>query len=249
MATAEGLQDQMLGIVVKQEVPELEKQREQLILEDAENKRKLKEIEDNILQLLANAEGNILEDETLIETLSKSKTTSNQIMEQVKVAEKTQARIAETRAGYAPVARRASLIFFCISDLASVDPMYQYSLEWYIRLFLLAIDKAEKSRVLEERLESLLNTFTYVIYQNVCRSLFASHKLLFSFLLCTTVAVESGQIDRAELRYFLQVRVFVCFFFFLLCVFAFFLCLFLSCVVLCCVVLCCVVLCCVASWL
>ena len=30
---------------------------------------------------------------------------------------------------------RASLLFFCISDLAMVDPMYQYSLTWFISLF------------------------------------------------------------------------------------------------------------------
>jgi dynein heavy chain, axonemal len=90
----------MLGIVVRAEVPELERQREKLILEDAENKKQLKKIEDEILALLAAAEGNILEDETLIDTLSKSKVTSNQIMEQVKVAEKTQLKISETRAGY-----------------------------------------------------------------------------------------------------------------------------------------------------
>ena len=34
------------------------------------------------------------------------------------------------------VALRASLLFFCISDLATVDPMYQYSLSWFIALFI-----------------------------------------------------------------------------------------------------------------
>ena len=58
MATADGLQDQMLGRVVAIEQKELELQRQQLVLEDAENQRQLKEIEDKILFLLKNAEGN-----------------------------------------------------------------------------------------------------------------------------------------------------------------------------------------------
>jgi dynein heavy chain len=70
MATGEGLQDQMLGRVVAMEQKELELQRQQLIVEDAENQRQLKEIEDKILFLLKNAEGNILDDEVLIDTLS-----------------------------------------------------------------------------------------------------------------------------------------------------------------------------------
>lgn len=73
MATSEGLQDQMLGIVVAKEEPELEAQREKLVLEDAENKRLLKEIEDQILYLLKNSKGNILDDEVLIDTLAQSK--------------------------------------------------------------------------------------------------------------------------------------------------------------------------------
>ncbi|CAM9113845.1 unnamed protein product, partial [Choristocarpus tenellus] len=63
MATQEGLEDQMLGITVAQEETELEARREQLVLEDAENKRVQKEIEDTILDLLKNSEGNILDDE------------------------------------------------------------------------------------------------------------------------------------------------------------------------------------------
>jgi dynein heavy chain len=70
MATQAGLQDQMLGISVKQEMPDLEKQREELVIQDAQNKKELKETEDTILSLLKNAEGNILDDEVLINTLT-----------------------------------------------------------------------------------------------------------------------------------------------------------------------------------
>lgn len=63
MATQEGLEDQMLGITVAKEETELEARREQFVLEEAENKRVQKEIEDTILDLLKNSEGNILDDE------------------------------------------------------------------------------------------------------------------------------------------------------------------------------------------
>ena len=60
MITSEGLQDQLLGVVVAKEKPELEQQKNQLIIEGAENKRKLKEIEDKILHILSTSKGNIL---------------------------------------------------------------------------------------------------------------------------------------------------------------------------------------------
>ncbi|KAJ1435246.1 dynein heavy chain, partial [Ochromonadaceae sp. CCMP2298] len=204
MATGEGLQDQMLGRVVAMEQKELELQRQQLIVEDAENQRQLKEIEDKILFLLKNAEGNILDDEVLIDTLGDSKKTSNIIQEKVKVAEQTQLRIAKVRMGYIPVAFQASQLFFCIADLASVDPMYQYSLDWYISLYEGAIEVAEKAKNLEDRLRNLNDCFTYILYRNVCRSLFEKDKLLFSFLLTTKIMLGLKALDGAEVRFFLQ---------------------------------------------
>ena len=204
MATADGLQDQMLGRVVAMEQKELELQRQSLIVQDAENQRILKEIEDKILFLLKNAEGNILDDEVLIDTLADSKKTANQIEEKVKIAEQTQQRIAKVRRGYIPVAFQASQLFFCIADLASVDPMYQYSLDWYIGLYELAIEQAEKSKNLDDRLKNLNYTFTYMLYKNVCRSLFEKDKLLFSFLLTTKLMLGLNKLDANELKFFLQ---------------------------------------------
>jgi len=203
MATEDGLQDQMQGIVVKVEEPVLEAKREQLVVDDAQNKKQLKEIEDMILRLLKEATGNILEDDQLIATLTSSKETSNNIEQKVKEAQKTNVQIQATREAYTPVAFRVSQLFFCIADLAAVDPMYQYSLEWFTDLFTRSIAKAEKSHVLEERLGHLNASFTYELYKNVCRSLFEKDKLLFSFLLCIKVLLGEGKLDGAELRFFL----------------------------------------------
>ena len=56
MITPQGLQDQLLGIVAAKEKPELEEKKNQLIVESAANKKKLKEIEDEILHVLSTSE-------------------------------------------------------------------------------------------------------------------------------------------------------------------------------------------------
>ena len=66
MITLEGLFDQLLGISVAIERPDLEEQKNQLIVQGANNQRQLKEIEDKTLAVLSQ-EGNILEDETGIQ--------------------------------------------------------------------------------------------------------------------------------------------------------------------------------------
>jgi len=79
MITPEGLQDQLLGIVVARERPELEEEKNSLIIQSADNKRQLKNIEDKILEVLSMSEGNILEDETAIKVLNSSKNVANEI--------------------------------------------------------------------------------------------------------------------------------------------------------------------------
>ena len=88
---------------------------------------------------------------------------------------------------YRPVAKRASLLFFCISDLATVDPMYQYSLPWYIHLFVKAMETAIPSNDVDTRIININEHFTYSLYINVCRSLFEKHKLMFSLMLCIKI--------------------------------------------------------------
>ena len=61
MTTHEGLEEQLLGIVVAKEQPELEEEKNHLIIAGAANKRRLQEIEDQILKVLSASQGNILE--------------------------------------------------------------------------------------------------------------------------------------------------------------------------------------------
>ncbi|XP_070580768.1 dynein axonemal heavy chain 3-like [Ptychodera flava] len=203
MITPLGLQDQLLGIVAAKEKPELEEKKNQLILESAANKKQLKEIEDKILEVLSSSEGNILEDETAIQILSSSKTLSEEISAKQEIATATEAEIDATRNGYKPVATHSAILFFCISDLANIEPMYQYSLTWFINLYLQSILNSKKSSDLEERIENLNDHFTESIYRNVCRSLFEKDKLLFSFVLCIGILKSRGKVEDETWRFLL----------------------------------------------
>ncbi|XP_022110107.1 dynein heavy chain 1, axonemal-like isoform X1 [Acanthaster planci] len=199
-----GLEDQLLARVVAEERPDLEEAKNQLIVSNAKMKQELKEIEDKILERLSSSEGNPVDDVDLIKTLEASKIKSHEIQAKVIVAEKTEREIDETRSQYIPVAVRTQLLFFCTTDLANVDPMYQYSLEWFVRIFLAGIANSERADHLPQRILNINEYFTFSLYSNVCRSLFEKHKLMFAFLLCVRIMQNDGKINMDEWRFLLS---------------------------------------------
>ncbi|XP_073385492.1 uncharacterized protein [Physcomitrium patens] len=202
MITPEGLIDQLLGIAVAKERPDLEAQKNQLILQGAQNNKMLQEIEDKTLAVLSQ-EGNILEDETGIQVLSQSKILGEDIQEKQKVAEATEKIIDATRNSYVPVAVTATILYFCVAEMCNIEPMYQYSLPWFVDLFVFSIVHSEKSNVLEERLKILSEHFMYNLYCNICRSLFEKDKILFSFVMAIRLESALGKVDMEEFNFLL----------------------------------------------
>ena len=135
--------------------------------------------------------------------MQNAKVVSDDINKKQAIAEKTEKEIDEARTGYKPVAMRSSGLFFCISELANIDPMYQYSLDFFKGLFVTAIMNSEKSDELEERLAFLNKEFLESLYRNICRSLFEKDKLIFSMLLTIKLMEMSDELDQESFKYLL----------------------------------------------
>ncbi|XP_034826235.1 dynein axonemal heavy chain 7 [Maniola hyperantus] len=196
--TKDGLEDQLLGIVVAKERPDLQEKREKLIVQGAANRAALKQTEDDILRTLQESKGDILEDETAIEVLDSSKLLAIDIMKKQEASIETEVIIEKFRLGYRPIASHSAVLYYCVTELPNVDPMYQYSLTWYINLYIISIENANKSKDLEKRLKFLKETFTYNLYSNVCRSLFDKDKLMFSFIMCSKMMLSTGEMSHDE---------------------------------------------------
>ncbi|KAH8073158.1 dynein light chain binding protein [Aureococcus anophagefferens] len=187
---------------VQLEMPDLAEKKSQLVVQQAQMNKQLFDIESEILLLLSNSTGNILDDTNLIETLAQAKKkTSDEVQAKMKDAEITTVEVNKSSEEYRPVAKRASLLYFCLADLANVDPMYQYALPWFKELFATGVKRAPMSNKIEERIVNLNEFFTYFVYTNVCRSLFERHKLLFSFLATIKIMMGDDKVDQLEWRF------------------------------------------------
>jgi len=202
--TFDGLESQLLGDVVAIERPDIEEKKVQLLLQMASDKRLLSDLEAKILKMLSESEGNILDDEVLINTLAESKVTATAIQDRVAEAEVTEQEINEARGRYLSIATRGSIIYFVIADLAGIDPMYQYSLSYYSFLFNKCITDAERSQILDIRIDNIINNITLTIYTNICRGLFEKDKLLFSSSICFQILRHQKQIHDLEWNIFLR---------------------------------------------
>ena len=94
-----------------------------------------------MLHRLATAEGDILENISLIENLERSKALSTEINEKVEIAKVTEIAINEASEAYRPAASRGALVFFLMNDLPRIHAFYKFSLDSFIIVINRAIDK------------------------------------------------------------------------------------------------------------
>jgi dynein heavy chain len=208
----EGLEAQLLGIVVQEEEPALEEQASELTLRVAQGKKKLVDLEDEILQLLSQSSGSLLDDLALVDALQQSKTTSEEVTQQLQVAEETSLKIDAAREGYRAAAVRASIAYFVLIDLSRVDPMYQFSLDAYVNLFHGSIEESRRSQGRDEepltpaeRCLAINTVHTLRTYRYTCRGLFERHKLLFSMQLCFQILMQqAGKVQPEEFNFLLH---------------------------------------------
>lgn len=202
--TIDGLEDQLLADVVRNERPDLEESKRGLTKSQNEFKVKLLELENSLLEKLSAAQGDFLKDTTLVESLENTKATASTIEIQVKEALATEKTINAARESYRPVARRSAQIYFLLNDLWKINPMYQYSLFSFKRVFLRALNLAQGTTDLEERIRRLLETITQLVFTSTNRGLFERDKLTMvtqlSFLVHTakTGAQTAGTQDSQD---------------------------------------------------
>ncbi|NWT53909.1 DYH9 protein, partial [Erythrocercus mccallii] len=202
--TRQGLEEQLLAAVVRLERPDLEELKSDLTKQQNEFKITLKTLEDNLLSRLSSASGNFLGDTALVENLETTKRTAAEIVQKVQEFQETESRINEAREHYRPAAARAALLYFTMSQLHAIHPMYQFSLKAFHTVFQRAMERAAPAESLAGRVLSLLDSITFSGFQYTARGLFERDKLTFSAQLTFQILLMNKEINPAELDFLLR---------------------------------------------
>jgi len=202
--TMSGLEDQLLGRLILKEKHELEEQRQKLLEDVGSYKRKIKQLEDDLLYRLSSSKGNLLDDTELIDVLAVTKQTAQEVNEKLVSASETNKKITDACEEYRPVAHRAALIYFLIAEYSVVNVMYQTSLKQFVELYELAIDRSDKAAMPSKRINNIIEFMTYSIYAYIQRGLFERDKITFALMMTNKILVSAGKIEDRQVNVFLK---------------------------------------------
>lgn len=149
--------------------------------------------------------GNILDNHELIATLENTKSKAVEIQNKLVMAESTKEEISLARSVYKPVAKRGSILYFAEASLATINSMYEISLDSFLGVFKNACSLAKKDSNLDNRLRNMVDTIMRQIYDYTCIGIFERHKLMFSFqMTCMIMSNDFNTLDKAMLDFFLK---------------------------------------------
>lgn len=202
--TMKGLEDQLLGRVILTEKRELETERTTLIKDVTANKRKMLELEQNLLYKLTTTQGSLVEDESVIAVLNVTKNTAADVREKLAVARDTEIKINAAREEFRPVATRGSVLYFLTTSMAMVNIMYQTSLVQFLERFDISMYKSEKTPINSRRIQFIIEYLTYEIFKYKCRGLYEMHKYMFVLMMALQIDLNREVIGHEEFQNFIK---------------------------------------------
>eukprot|EP01012_Entosiphon_sulcatum_P048729 TRINITY_DN67253_c0_g1_i1.p1 TRINITY_DN67253_c0_g1~~TRINITY_DN67253_c0_g1_i1.p1 ORF type:complete len:4768 (-),score=648.87 TRINITY_DN67253_c0_g1_i1:2-12742(-) len=183
--TPSSLQSQCLHQILQCERPDVnEKHAEQLKLQ-GEYKMRLRVLEERVLRAISDAQGNILENDSLIQSLEKLKTEASEVAAKMAKSEEVMSELTAVSATYNPLASACSRIYFMLDQMGDLHHLYRFSLPFFQQILALVLKRQTKeSRIPEQRVSNLIGSLFSLVYKRVCRSLLQEDQLATAMRLC-----------------------------------------------------------------
>ena len=186
----------------------LEETLNSLLKKVTSNKRSLQDLDQELLKKLNESQGNLLDDEGLLDILKNTKTQAKDISIQLQEADIKTKEINLKREIYRAVATRGSVMYFCMIEIANVNWMYNSSLSQFLKLFQNSIDNSKdllNPVQGKKRVEDIESYLTYEVFEYVNRGLFSAHKISFLLMICFKVMKENKELTENDVGLFLKV--------------------------------------------
>lgn len=199
-----GLEESLLDVLALKENPYLRDERDQLIAAKLRDKALMKQYEDAILTAIAECDGEILEDTAAIAKMDDSKQLFVEIQCKQPIYIEAEHKIHQFRENYRAVSSYATTLYSCLDHLRWINSMYRFSLDWFLRKYIISIEMANRSQHLHRRIAFLKTSILKHFYDSVCRSLYNKDKLLFSWIIVTEILLAENRLTTDQMNFFLS---------------------------------------------
>ena len=132
--TPASLEAQALGTILKAERPDVERRRVDVLRQQGEQNVRLRGLEDALLATLAAVQGNILDDDSVVQALERLKREAAEVNADMARSDAVLAEVKAVADGYAPLASACAGVYFVLEQLASLKPLYQFTIQFFLSL-------------------------------------------------------------------------------------------------------------------
>ncbi|ODQ81979.1 hypothetical protein BABINDRAFT_160194 [Babjeviella inositovora NRRL Y-12698] len=133
--TRSSLETKVLNMTLRNEHPEIEEKRVELLKLHGEYRLRLRVLEETLLVSLSDSTGNILDNSQVLATLETLKSEATQINQKMVDTADVMQSVDETLGRYSTLAAASSGVFALFEQFASIDPLYQFSLPYFVGIF------------------------------------------------------------------------------------------------------------------
>lgn len=206
--TQSSLQSQCLSELLKKERPDIQKLQEEQLKLQGEFQAKLLGLEEDLLNTLNAAEGNLLDDTSVITKMQTIKKESNDVAEKMEATKEVQAKIDEVNDFYRSFAVCLSRLYFLLEALGDLHFLYQFSLGYFLSLFDIVLNdnkNLENKEDPSERLAIMMDDIFKLVYRRVIRGLLDADQIVLAFRLGQVRLETRGSgVEDSELNCFLK---------------------------------------------
>ncbi|XP_076274081.1 dynein cytoplasmic heavy chain beethoven isoform X2 [Rhynchophorus ferrugineus] len=197
--TYTGFIEQLLSAAIKQEKPDLETRRKELLQQNEELQEKLYLLQNDLLESLANSQGNILNDKNLLATLNDTKASSTAVSQALEESKQIRAQLREDYELYLEISTYGSKLYFACNEFSEYNTLYSLSADAYNRIFLSCLQTVQS---IDQSLGLQKKHLFQSVYNYMARGMFKKDRL--SFLLHSVYKMYPNDIPKQEMDLFLD---------------------------------------------
>ena len=208
--TPASLKSQSLSLILKTQNPEIEQQRINVLKLQGEQQVKLRDLEDQMLSKISAVEGNILDDDKVVDGMEKMMNEGGQIEKQIENSATVMKRVQVAVGKFEPTAVLCRSLFVLLMSMRDLSFLYEFSPKAFMNILEKALERCEKYKNTEE--DERLSKLGEILFEETAavigRALTFEDKMVFALFLAKLNGKEfdfnSGDTSVERINEFLE---------------------------------------------